>query len=111
VAADVMRSIEHVRTSYWDWFANPTAVHRREHDILWIGFTETLADQLPDLAARLGMPALALPSGTEANQSPERGAASLPPAARDALADWYRRDYEFLDLCRDLATRIPAARG
>ena len=32
-------------------------------------------------------------------------ALALPPEARAALTEWYRRDYEFLDLCRELAAR------
>ena len=28
-----------------------------------------------------------------------------PPEARDALTVWYRPDYEFLELCRELALR------
>jgi Sulfotransferase family len=102
-----MRSIGHVRSSYWDWFGSPRAFRRRENDILWIGFVEGLDEQMPELARRLGLPALELPSDdVTAHRSAKKDKLELPAQARDALAAWYRRDYEFLDLCRDLAARI-----
>ncbi|HEY5011814.1 MAG TPA: sulfotransferase family 2 domain-containing protein [Acidimicrobiia bacterium] len=102
-----MHSIEHVRSSYWDWFSSPAAVRRREHDILWIGFVERLDEQIPDLAQRLGLPKLELPTDdVTAHRSPRESRPDLPPEARDALVTWYRRDYEFLDVCRDATERI-----
>jgi len=100
-AAGVLRSIEHVRTSYWDWFANPAAVRRREGDILWIGFQETLDVQIADLAESLGVPELRLPAEHAAANRSQPGN-DLTPTAREALADWYGRDYEFLALCHEL---------
>jgi len=104
-----MRGIGHVKSSYWDWFGTPAAIRSRERDILWIGFVEDLDSRMPDLARRLGVPALELPSDAVAahRSMPSRDSA-LPDEARDALAEWYRREYEFLDLCRELATRIDA---
>jgi hypothetical protein len=101
-----MRSIGHVRSAYSDWFGSPAAIRRRERDILWIGFLDGLDEQMPELATRLGVPALVLPADDfAAHRSTAESKPSLAPEARDALAVWYRRDYEFLDVCRDLAAR------
>jgi hypothetical protein len=101
-----MRSIEHVRTSYWDWFGSPDALQRRERDALWIGFVDGLDAQMPALASRLGLDSLALPADdVAAHRSTDATDRSLPPEAREALTAWYQRDYEFLELCRELAKR------
>jgi hypothetical protein len=106
-AEQAMHSIGHVKTSYWDWFASPAAIRRRERDILWIGFVEELDAEIPALAKRLGLPGLELPSdAVAAHRSTSTGKPALPPEAREALALWYREDYEFVDLCRELAVRI-----
>jgi hypothetical protein len=103
-AVEAMTSIEHVRRSYWYWFASPDALRRRARDILWIGFLEHLDTDVVELARRLGLSGLALPhDDRRAHRSTDASARELPPAARDALADWYRRDYEFVALCRELA--------
>jgi hypothetical protein len=105
-AVDAMHSIEHVRTSYWDWFGDPSAFERRSPDVLWIGFTEHLDGQLPDLAARLGLGALALPSDETAAHRGTNRDVVLPAEARDALTAWYARDYDFVARCRDLSVRL-----
>jgi hypothetical protein len=104
-AVDAMQSIEHVRTSYWYWFHSERAFRRREHNVLWIGFQETFSEQLPHLGERLGVPDIVLPTGVAANQSGSE-VDELPESARAALAEWYRRDYEFLALCRETADRL-----
>lgn len=103
-AVDALTAIEHVRTSYWYWFGSPEALRRRAGDILWIGFTEHLDADAAELTRRLGLSHLDLPrDDRRAHRSTDPAARELPAPARDALADWYRRDYEFVALCRDLA--------
>ena len=102
-----MRSIGHVNTSYWDWFRDRDAIGKRARDILWIGFVEGLDAQMPELAKRLGVPALELPSDSvAAHRSTTDAKSVLAPEARVALAEWYRKDYEFLELCRELNARL-----
>jgi len=102
-AIDALGSIEHVRTSYWYWFADPVTFRNRWNDVLFVGFQESLDDDLAVLADRLGIESLTLPSGDVAAH---RSGAQEPlsDTARAALADWYRADYEFVDLCRELSS-------
>jgi hypothetical protein len=106
-AVEALRSIAHVRSSYWDWFGNERAVRQRASKILWIGFQEELGEHIPQLARRLGSAEIRLPSDPKrANRSEEH--VEISSEARDALAAWYRRDYDFVALCRDLATSVDA---
>jgi len=105
-AIDALRSIEHVRTSYWDWFGNPSTFLRRERNVLWIGFVETLDAQLPNLANRLGLDEISLPSDDKLAHRSSSQPHPLEAPARNALAAWYARDYEFIALCREMARRL-----
>jgi hypothetical protein len=103
-AVDALTSIDHVRTSYWYWFANPEAFRRRWNDVLFVGFQETLDDQLPVLAERLGLESLEVPSDdVKANRTMGSRDDVLTPGGREVLASWYVRDYEFVALCRELS--------
>jgi hypothetical protein len=105
-AVDALRSIEHLRSSYWDWFESADQLRRRQHDILWIGFAEALDSQLDALAAQLGLAAITLPrDDTSAHRRATGPETALPDAARDALREWYAADYDFVRLCREIAPR------
>ena len=105
-AVDAMSSIQHVRSSYWYWFSDPTTFRARAHDVLFIGFQDSLDDQMSLLAERLGLESLAVPTDdVKANRSTSSAPPPLTPEARSVLADWYSTDYEFLAMCRELAAR------
>jgi hypothetical protein len=98
-AQDAMRAIQHVRSSYWDWFKDPDYFKRRSDHVLWIGYQESL--DLKPLADRLGLEKLELPTDPDrANRTPGSKPV-LSDVARQNLRDWYARDYMFLELCRD----------
>lgn len=99
-AVDALESIEHVRTSYWYWFADPDAFRRRWDDVLFIGFQETLDQGLPVLAERMGVDDLVLPTDDVDAHRTTATSEPLTAAARAALSDWYAADYEFVALCR-----------
>jgi hypothetical protein len=107
-AVNALGSIEHVRTSYSYWFGSPAALGRRARDILWIGFLDQLDADTVELAHRLGLSQLSLPRDERrAHRSTDAHARELPEAARAALAEWYRRDFEFVAICRELAGSTP----
>jgi hypothetical protein len=102
-AIDALGSIEHVRTSYWYWFADPGTFRKRWNDVLFVGFQETLEEDVAVLAERLGVESLTLPSDDVAAHRSGDAHEPLSDAARAVLADWYRADYEFVELCRELS--------
>jgi hypothetical protein len=109
-AEGAMRTIGHVRTSYWDWFGSEAALRRRADRILFIGYQEILDAQIPDLAARLDVPELTLPrDDATAHRTASDLDRTLAPEARAALEEWYRRDYEFVALCRELCPPVVAS--
>ena len=54
-----MRSIRHVKSSYWDWFGDPAYFRSRADDLLWVGRLESL--ELNRLATALGVDQLTMP--------------------------------------------------
>lgn len=99
-AEAAMRTIRHVRSSYWDWFGDADYFKSRADRILWIGHQESL--DLEPLASVLGLKSLELPTDPmRANKAPQPKP-HLSDRARQNLQEWYARDYMFLELCRDL---------
>jgi hypothetical protein len=111
-AGDAMRSIGHVRTSYWDWFGSESALRRRSGDLLFVGYQEMLDEQMPHLARCLSLPGLELPRDPAvAHRTSEDVDRALAPDARAALERWYEREFEFVALCRELRPPVlPGAR-
>ncbi len=104
-AYGAMRAIGHVKTSYWDWFGDEALLRRRENDILFVGFTETLDADFARLKEKLGLPAeVKLPTDPIlAHRTPANEPRGLSETSRAAIARWYEADYRFLEWAR--ATR------
>ena len=104
-AEAAMRSIVHVRDSYWKWFDNEAYFLSRRDDLLFVGCQHRLDRDFEALKSRLGLPdSLALP-GDEvlAHVTPRHLDRTLQETAVRNLRAWYREDYRFLDLCRRVA--------
>jgi hypothetical protein len=99
-AETAMRTIQHVRSSYWDWFDNPDYFKRRSDHIIWVGRQESL-DVAP-LAARLGLQSLKLPSDPKQANRNTQPKPALSELARENLRQWYEKDYLFIELCNEL---------
>lgn len=102
-AAAAMRSIQHVRDDYGHWFGTLEMFRRREHDILHVGFQETLDRDFSLLRNKLGLPATVTLPGDDlrAHRDP-RGKGALEPLGQEArarLADWYATDVAFYEYC------------
>ncbi len=100
-AANAMRSIPHVRTSYWYWFENEGYFLSRSSDILFIGLQESLADNFAVLKEMLKLPeSVRLPQDdVAAHRNPRDLDAHLDPEAIKNLKAWYAADYDFIKLC------------
>jgi hypothetical protein len=96
-AEAAMQTIQHVGSSYWDWFGDPDYFKSRADHILWIGRQESL--DLRPLAATLGLEKLEMPTDpAQTNMSPSPKP-DLSELARQNLREWYAKDYVFLELC------------
>ena len=97
-AEAAMRAIQHVRSSYWDWFRDPDYFKSRADHILWIGRQESSRPEAARRGARPGELGTAdrLPAS---EQEPTGRSQSLSDLARQNLRRWYAKDYLFLDLC------------
>lgn len=99
-AFHAMRSIAHVRDSYWRWLVSPEMLERRRDDILFIGQQEHLADDAAALSGRLRLDKLVLPEDeVAAHRNPPGLDRRLEPVALANLRRWYAADYEALQLC------------
>jgi hypothetical protein len=80
----------------------------RQSDILFIGRQETLNDDFETLKRVLNLPEAArLPDDDVAShRNPVNVDKQLEGEATRNLNAWYQRDYEFLELCAGIASRI-----
>ena len=102
-----MRAIEHVRTSYWDWFDDEAYLRARAGCLLGMFSQEHLAEGFELLKAKLALPAdAALPSDdVTAHRNPADVDRALSPEAEGNLRRWYSEDYRFIDICEELRAR------
>jgi hypothetical protein len=109
-AEAAMKSIRHIRSSYWGWFGDAAYFASRADDILFVGRQETLTQDFEALKTLLGLPAeLSLPTDdVQAHRNPTTVDKKLSDVALANLRQWYERDYEFLELCRKHYRTQPA---
>lgn len=102
-AENAMKSIQHVRDSFWEWFENEEYFRSRWADIFFIGFQETLAQDFETLKAKLHLPAnVSLPSDVVlAYKNVADVDKKLDPIALQNLKDWYKDDYRLIELCKE----------
>jgi hypothetical protein len=112
-AAEAMREIGHVNSSYWHWFGDESSFLARADDLFFIARQPRLDDDFRDLAALLELPpGVALPADEVlAHRSPPDVDRRLSHAAKANLLRWYARDCAFVDLCERIrGERLEAAR-
>ena len=103
-AKAAMRSIRHVRDSYWNWFEDEAYFLSRRRDLFFIGRQERLAEDFAALRARLRLPDSAvLPAGdVDAHVAPRGLDRRIEEDAARNLRRWYAADFRFVALCRRL---------
>lgn len=103
-AEAAMRSILHVKDSYWSWFESEEYFASRLPDLFFIGFQERLAEDFDTVRSRLGLAATSLPEDeVHAHRNPADVDKRLDERATANLETWYAADFRFVNLCRDLA--------
>lgn len=100
-ALRAMRGITHIRYGYWDWFGDEAALRARWDDIFFIGRLESFNADFEFLKKPLGLPEdLSLPNDSKrANRNRSSNTPALESEAEKWVRHWYRRDYDFLELC------------
>lgn len=103
-AEKAMRSIGHVKSSYWDWFQNEEYFIQRASDIFFIGYQESLTQDFTLLKEKLGIPYhVQLPNDDiNAHRNPKGVDKSLEEAAVENLKKWYIKESQFIALCKTL---------
>ena len=104
LARQAMKVVRHLNRHYSVWCGEPEAFRARSGDVLFVGFQETLAADFERLKRLLDLPAtIALPADDyTAHRNPADLDRSLDERALGCLRNWYRADFEFLALCKDL---------
>lgn len=99
-AFKAMRSIQHVRSSYWDWFINEEFFYDRIKDVLFVCQQEQLDDDFDKVKNILNIPeSIILPNDAVlAHKNPFEMDRELSNKAIENLKEWYTKDYEFLKL-------------
>lgn len=111
-AHKAMRSIQHVRSSYWDWFEGEDYFRSRLPDIFFIGFQERLTEDFLILRSKLELPDHAELPDDEiiSHRSPPGLDKTLRDQAIENLKKWYEKDFEFVRLCEEVLQQRSALR-
>jgi len=99
-----MKSIQHVKDSYWDWFEDKIYFKSRLEDIIFWGFQESLNQGFEEVKQLFSLPInLKLPvDDINAHRSPEDAAVILNEQAIENLKIWYFKDYKFITMCEEI---------
>ena len=99
-----MKSIEHVKNSYWEWFESEEYLKSRLSDIFFIGFQERLTEDFEILKSKLGLSESAeLPNDDiKAHKNPTNLDKTLEDKAIENLKHWYNGEYKLISLCKEI---------
>lgn len=100
---EAMKSIMHIKSSYWDWFKNEKYLTRRINDILFVGRQERLNEDFERLKKILRISnKVKLPTDPiEMHKNPRSVKKYLSKKAKQNLKNWYEKDYQFLNICEE----------
>jgi len=105
-AEHAMQTMVHL-SSVWKWFGDEETFWAKEPYLLKVLFVDRLDEDFADLVERLGLGSFhpVLPHDPLRSHRAPSHPDPLTDEAVTNLRRWYKRDYEFLDLCRDLEAR------
>lgn len=109
-AVQAMEGIRHVKWPHSHWLRGPKYLRKRSDRIAFIARQETLSDDWERLKVAFELaPELALPTDpVSAHRTDPAQDKTLSPAARDALREWYAKDYELLAVCDEIRATLPS---
>ncbi|MGM0648245.1 MAG: sulfotransferase family 2 domain-containing protein [Bacteroidota bacterium] len=95
-----MQSVNHIRTSFWDWFISKNLLDQHHKDLLLVGTQDKLNEDFERLKNILELPAsLKLPeTKIKRHTNPKDVDKSLSEKAIKNLNYWYKKDFYFMEL-------------
>ena len=99
-----MRSITHVKSSFYDWVISNEYFEQRKCDILFVGFQESLDLDFDELKTILNLPSLVSLSSdpVKKHASLDNQDVFLSELALANLTQWYKKDIDFYNYCKSL---------
>jgi len=106
-AQEAMRGIQHVSSSYREWFSGEQELDGRLDSIVLLGLQETLRSDFDELKRILNLPpTISLPADDVlAHRTPKGLDRHLSPLAEQNLRQWYSDDLRFYEHCLQLRAR------
>ncbi len=106
-AFEAMATIYHVRHSYWHWFCDPGYFQSRLDDLLYVMWLPNLPASFARLCRLLEVRAELPVDDVGAHRDPGHMPRHLSAVASENLRLWFRRDFEFIDMCSRLRQADP----
>ena len=112
LAIMAMNSVGHFKR-YNKWYIDFGYFKSRLHDIIFIGFQESLDDDFIKLKSILEIPQdIALPTDDiSAHRNPKEIDKSIDESGVSALRAWYSEDILFISLCKEIMSNKANAHG
>lgn len=95
-ALEAMRGIAHVNTHLSHWLKSIDYLEENRERVFFCGRQEHLNEDFQKLCAKLGIERELSDDPVDKHENPEKNY-DFDPKARQALRDWYREDYKFVD--------------
>jgi hypothetical protein len=97
MAEAAMKSIGHVKSSYWDWFINQDYLEKNSNKILCVLTQENLNEDFLKFKADYKLSVGDLPNDqVKSHRNPDDVDKKLSTTAIANLKNWYSKDYDFL---------------
>ena len=106
-AHEAMSGIQHVRSTYRDWFSGEKELEARLNSVVLLGFQEKLHSDFELLKRLLNLPpTLLLPDDdVRAHRTPHHFDRKLTSLAERNLSEWYAEDIRFYEHCLQLRSQ------
>ncbi len=103
-AEKAMKNINHIKSSYWDWFGDEKYFKSRLSDIFFIGSQEKFLHDFELLKKKLNLPNhIQLPTDDiNMHKTPHSVDKFLEKEAIDNLKVWYKNEFKFINLCASI---------
>jgi len=103
-AVHAMRNVTHIKSRYWYWFKNKKYFKSRIDDVLFVGTQENLDKDFKKLLNILEIPTniKLTKDKKKMHKNPTNVDKRISSMARDNLIKWYKKEYEFIQFCREL---------